>query len=202
VDGNNTVSPADLFTNNTNPCLIVGDLNVHTMYTDPERDMSTTERRKGEHYFLVAGLHGYAILNEPGIYTRTSDNNTTRPSVIDYTLAINLLARFVKTWRTNILTTGSDHRAIITTISSTTFTPTRPSLDWNQITWRTGGEANEVIEDELKVLMGNEGEGRNSTIFKWTKEVDSENAIEDLEQNLSLLIHTIKKHAPIKRPCK
>jgi len=59
-----------------------------------------------------------------------------------------------------------------------------------------------VIEDELKVLMGNEGEGRNSTVFKWTKEGDSENAIEDFEHNISLLIHTIKKHAPIKRPCK
>jgi len=202
VDGNNTVSRVDLFTNNTNPSLMVGDLNVHTMYTDPERDMSTTQRRKGEHNFRVAGLHGYAILNEPGIYTRTPDNNTTRPSVIDYTLANNLLAEFVKTWRTNIPHTGSDHRAIITTISSTTFTQTRPSPDWNQITRRTGGEANMVIEDELKALMGNEGEGRNSTVFKWTKEGHSENAIEDFEHNLSLLIHTIKKHALIKRRCK
>jgi len=128
--------------------------------------MSTPQRRKVEHYFRVAGLHGYAILNKPGIYTRTPDNNTTRPSVIDYTLPNNLLAEFVKTWRTNIPHTGSDHHTIITTICSTTFTPTRPSPDWNRITWKTGGEANPVIEDELKVLTGNEGEGRNSTVFK------------------------------------
>ena len=36
VDGNNTVSPTNLFTDNGNPSIIVGDLNVHTMYTDPE----------------------------------------------------------------------------------------------------------------------------------------------------------------------
>jgi len=50
--------------------------------------------------------------------------------------------------------------------------------------------------------MGNESEGRNSTLFKWTKEGDLENAIEDFEYNLSLLIHTMKKYVPIKRPCK
>ena len=50
--------------------------------------------------------------------------------------------------------------------------------------------------------MGNEGQGRNSTVFKWTKEGDPENAIEDFEHNLSLLTHTIKKHAQFKRPCK
>jgi len=202
VDGNNTVSPTNLFTDNTNPSLIVGDLSVHTMYTDPERDMSTAERRKGAHYIRVARLHGYAILNKPGIYTTTPDDNTTRPSVIDYTLANNQLPEFVKTWRTNIPHTGSDHRAIITTISWTTFTPTRPSPNWNRITWKTGGEANTVIEDELKVLMGNESEGRNCTLFKGTKEGDPENAVEDFEHNLSLLIHTIKKYPPIKRPCK
>ena len=87
VDGNNTVSSANLFRDNTNPSLIIGDLNVHTMYTDPERDMSTPERRKREHYFRVAGLHGYAILKEPGIYTRIPDNNTTK--AIGYQLYIS-----------------------------------------------------------------------------------------------------------------
>jgi len=122
--------------------------------------------------------------------------------VIDNNVANNELAEFVKTWRTNILHTGSDHSAIMTTISGTTFTPTRPSPDWNRITWQTGGEANAVIEDELKVLMGNKSEGRNSTIFKWTKEGDSENTIEYFEDNLSLLMYTIKKQKPIKISCK
>ena len=59
-----------------------------------------------------------------------------------------------------------------------------------------------VIKDELKVLMGNESEGRNKTLLKWTKEGDPENAIEDLDHNLPLLIHTIKKHTPIKTTCR
>jgi len=59
-----------------------------------------------------------------------------------------------------------------------------------------------VIEDELKVPIGNKRENRNYTLFKWTKEGDPEDAIEDFEHNLSLLIYTIKKHAPVKRPCK
>jgi len=70
VDGVNTGKAADLFTDDFHPSLVVGDLNVHTLYTDPTRDMSSTECRKGEQYFRVAGLQGFDIINEPAVYTR------------------------------------------------------------------------------------------------------------------------------------
>jgi len=132
VDGVNTVKAADLFTDNFHPSLVVGDLNVHTLYTDPTRDMSSTERRKGEQYFRVAGLRGFAIINEPGVYTRTPDNTNDRPSIIDYTLANRQLADFVKTWKTNIPHTGSDHAAIVTSITSAPYVTARPSPNWGK----------------------------------------------------------------------
>ena len=39
VDGVNTVKAADLFTDDSHPSLVVGDLNVHTLYTDLTRNM-------------------------------------------------------------------------------------------------------------------------------------------------------------------
>jgi len=36
--------------------------------------------------------------------------------------------------------------------------------------------------------------------FKWTQETEPENAVDNFQFNLSLLIHSIKKYAPMKRP--
>jgi hypothetical protein len=67
VNGFHILSPTRLFPYYEAPSILVGDLNIHNLYTDPERDISSQERRCGEHFFRVASLHGYAILNEPGI---------------------------------------------------------------------------------------------------------------------------------------
>ena len=202
VDGVNTVKAADLFTDDFHPSLVVGDLNVHTLYTDPTRDMSSTERRKGEQYFRVAGLRGFAIINEPGVYTRTPDNINDRPSVIDYTLANPQLADFVKTWKTNIPHTGSDHTAIVTSITSAPYVTARLSPNWGKITWKVEGKPNTVIEEEVRKLMGSTVDDEHAASFKWTRETEPESVVDDFDFNLSLLIHTIKKHAPMKRSCR
>jgi len=202
VDGVNTVKATDLFTDNPHPFLVVGDLNVHTLYTDPTRNMSSAERRKGEQYFRVAGLRGFAIINEPGVYTRTPENTNDRPSVIDYTLANRQLADFVKTWKTNIPHTGSDHTAMITSITSAPYVTARPSPNWGKITWKVKGKSNVVIEEEIKKLMSSAVNDEHATSLKWTRESEPDNAVDNFEFNLSLLIHTIKKHAAMKRPCR
>jgi len=56
VDRVNTVKATDLFTQDFHPSQVVGNLNVHTLYTDPTRNMSSAERWKGEQYFRVAEL--------------------------------------------------------------------------------------------------------------------------------------------------
>ena len=134
VDGVNTDKAADLFTDDFHPSLVVGDINVHTLNTAPARNMSSAECQKGEQYFRVAGLRGFARINEPGVYTWTPDNINDRPSVINYTLANRQLADFVKTWKTNIPHTGSDHTAIVTSITSTPYGTARPSPNWGKIT--------------------------------------------------------------------
>ena len=202
VDGVNTVKAADLFTDDLHPALVVRDLNMHTLYMDATRNMSNTEGRKGEQYFRVAGLQSFAIINEPGVYTRTPDNINDRPSIINYTLANRQLADFVKRWKTNIPHTGSDHTAIVTSITSAPYITARPSPNWGKITWKVEGKPNAVIEDEVTKLMGSRFNNEHTTSFKWTRETERENAVDDFDFNLSLLIHTIKKHPPMKRPCK
>ena len=95
AEGDHTVTAEDLFVETNELTLVVGDLNIHTAYTDPLRSLEPGERRRGEHYMRLAALCGYNIINTPGIYRRFPDNPIIhRPSVIDYTLANNsLLAR-------------------------------------------------------------------------------------------------------------
>jgi len=150
----------------------------------------------------VTGLRGFAIINEPGVYTRTPDNINDRPSVIDYTLANRQLANFVKTWKTNIPHTGFDHTAIVTSITSTPYVAASPSPNWGKISWKVEGKPNAVIEEEVRKLMDPTINSEHTTSFNRTKETEPENAVDDFDFNLSLLIHTIKKHAPMKRPCR
>ena len=150
----------------------------------------------------MAGLHGYAILNEPGVYTRTPDTPLQRQSVIDYTLGNRPLGNHIKHWKTNVAQTGSDHRARVTTIATKSFTTARPAPAWEKITWTIDGKPSEVMKEELRRLMAFEAGPENPPLFRETKREEPQLALENFEYNLSLLIHTIKKHAPTKRPCR
>ena len=162
------VTAADLFTDDSHPCLVVGDLNVHTLYTDPTRNMLSADRQKGEQYFRVAGLRFFAIINKPGVYTRTQDNTNNRPSVFYYTLTNRQLADFVKTWKTNIPHNGSDHIAIVTSITSTPYVTARPFPNWVKITWKVESKPNAVIEEQIRKLMSSTVNNEETTLFRWT----------------------------------
>ena len=110
--------PADaLFGETIEPTLVVRDLNIHMAMTDSIRDLSSSERRMGEHYMRTAALQGYTILNTPGIHTRFLDNLMThRPSTIDYSLANASMFSRVMRWRDLTQQTGSDHIIIVTEI--------------------------------------------------------------------------------------
>ena len=162
----------------------------------------SNNRRRGEQYFRIAGLHRYAILNEPGVYTRTPDITTQRPLVIDYTLANRPLGNHIKHWKTNIAHTGSDHRAIVTTVATRPFTVARPAPAWEKITLTIDSKPSEVMKEELRRLMDFDTEPSKPPSFRETKREDPQMALENFEYNISLLIHTIKKYAPTKRPCR
>jgi len=76
------------------------------------------------------------------------------------------LADFVKTWKTNILHTGSDHAAIITSISSTPYVTARPSPNWGKITWKVEGKLNAVFEEEIKKLMRSTADDEHTASLK------------------------------------
>jgi len=50
VDSNNTVKAITLFTDDTHLSWVIGDLNVYTLYTDPTRNMLSSEHQKEEQY--------------------------------------------------------------------------------------------------------------------------------------------------------
>ena len=117
-------------------------------------------------------------------------------------MANRQLADFVKTWKTNLPHTSSDHAAIVTSITSTLYVTARLSPNWGKITWKVEGKPKAVIKEEIRKLMGSTVNNEHATSFKWSMETEPENAVDDFDFNLSLLIHTIKKHAHLKRPCK
>jgi len=100
----------------------------------------------------TATLHGYSILNTPGIYTRFRDNPELHcPYTIDYTMAnATLLPRVIR-WRDIYQRTGSDHIVIITKINSEELELAMPSPNWEKIVWRTEkGQPNPMVEEALK----------------------------------------------------
>ena len=156
--------------------------------------LSSAERRTGETYMRTAALHGYTILNIPGIYTRFSDNlNLHRPSTIDYTFANAAMFTKVTRWRDVTQRTGSDHIVLIPEIDSEEVELARPAPDWEKIKWRTNKE--EPKPDIKTALDGYFGE-------EWGY-VPIENAAEaegNFEESLRRLIHLARSWALIKRP--
>jgi len=173
---------------------VVGDLNVHTAYTDHMRNLEPGERRRREHYMRLAGLRGYTIINIPGIYTRFPDNPTLhRPSVFHYTLANNSLFAKLSKWKDVYQRSGSDYIIIITELDSEGMTLARASPDWEKIKWRDEeGEPNPVIESALKRYLTEGNEYKE--IYK------AEGAEERFRDNVGRLIQMVKNWAPQKNP--
>jgi len=192
AEGGHTVTTESLFTKTNEPTLVVGDLNIHTAYTDPMRNLEPGERRRGEHYMRLAALQDYTIINTPGIYTRFPDNpRLHRPSVIDYTLANNSLLAKVSKRKDVYQRSGSDHIIIVTELDSEGVALARASQDWEKIKWRDEeGEPNPVIESALKRYLteGNE--------YKEIYQADG--AEERFGDNLARLIQMVKNWAPQK----
>jgi len=196
VDGGNTVPPEAAFVETNEPTLVVGDMNCHTAFTDPLRQLGQGERRRGELYMRTAALSGFNILNTPGIYTRFPDNpELHRPSVLDYALANAALLPKVSRWRDVFQRTGSDHIVIVIDINSEEVEIAAPSPDWDKITWRTEeGKPNPLIEEALKEYRS------GGTGYKRISE--AQNAIDDFQTSLNRLIHLVRSWAPMKKPTK
>jgi len=194
AQGGDRVTTETLFTETNEPTLVVGDLNVHSAYTDPMRNLELGERKRGEHYMRLAALRGYNIINTPGIYTRLPENPTLhRPSVIDYALANNSLLAKVSKWKDVYQTSGSEHMIIVTELDSEGVPLARVSPDWEKIRWRDEeGEPNPVIQLALKPYLTEENEYKE--IYK------AEGAVERFGDNLGRLIQSVKNWTPQKNP--
>jgi len=192
AEGGHTVAAEDLFVETNEPTLVVGDLNIHTAYTDPLRNLEPGERRRGEHYMRLAALRGYNIINTPGIYTRLPDTPIIhRPSVIDYTLANNSLLARLSRWEDVYQRSGSDHVIVVTELDSEGVGLAGPAPDWEKIDWKDEkGEPNPVIKSALRRYL-KEGD-------EYKEIYEAENAEKVFGDNLRRLIQMVKNWAPQK----
>ncbi|KAH0602249.1 uncharacterized protein H6S33_009890 [Morchella sextelata] len=120
-----SLSPPNIFSASDNPCLILGDFNIHSPSADPLRSLSQRELRLSQPYFDTATRFGFILLNTPGIHIRVSPDPSKRYSVIDLTFANPQANALVRKWTPLSNTSGSDHRIIAISMSlpSADFTP-------------------------------------------------------------------------------
>lgn len=196
------VAPERLFHDFDCLSFVCGDFNVHTIYTDPLKEINPGERRLGELFFRVATVKKHTIINEPGIHTRFPNRDDHRPSCIDYTLANNKLLHFVDDWNHTLDSTGSDHIAIITTINSREIRTARPAPDWEEIQWYDSeGKTVEHLANPLTALaLTQECHESMRNLPGFGRTTSAQEADEVFTQNFNTLVAIVRNTAPMKRP--
>jgi len=122
-----TISPTDVFQDNPFPSLVVGDFNLHHPAADPLRTLDSKEYNLSHPYYRLACEYGFALLNQPGLYTYFPFAHNARPSVLDISFANRLLFPSISKWDTPLPSTGSDHVPVLITVNSPMFRPPDPS---------------------------------------------------------------------------
>jgi len=132
-----SVSPELLFPDLGFPLLVLGDLNIHNLLSDPLRHFSHREIPSSTPYFEKAADSGFALLNPPGEYTRFPLVGNARPSVIDLAFANPSLLPIVKSWEASPPSTGSDHIPITITLAAASPNQKPPRPRWADTDWET-----------------------------------------------------------------
>ena len=74
-----TVSPTLTLPNTAFPNLVVGDFNIHHPLANLIRRHNSSELKASFPYFSRAAVHGYILLNTPGVHTRFPLQRSSRP---------------------------------------------------------------------------------------------------------------------------
>jgi hypothetical protein len=115
--------------------MVLGDFNIHNPISDPDRTLSANELALSNPYFLTALDCDYTLLNDPGSFTRHSNAQTQRPSVIDLCFANSKLLSFIKNRKNNLPPSGSDHTVIQVTITPPALNIVKPSPNGKLTPW-------------------------------------------------------------------
>ena len=132
-----SVFPETLFPTLYVPLLVVGDLNIHNPLSDPLPSCSPREIGYSTPYFEKAAEAGFALLNQPGEYTRFPLVGKAHPSVIDLAFANPLPLPMFKSWEISLPATGSDHVPITINLAPPTLIPTPRRPSWSNTDWET-----------------------------------------------------------------
>jgi len=127
-----TIIPTDVLRDNPFPTLVVGDFNLQHPAADPLRTLNPKEYTISDPYKSPASEYGFALLNQPGLYTYFPFTHNARPSVLDLAFANRLLFPSISRWDTHLPSTGSDHVPVLITFDSPRFRPPDPSPNWTK----------------------------------------------------------------------
>jgi len=86
-----SISPVDLLPQHDFPTLVLGDLNIHHVPSDPTRWLSGYDQFISSPYFDRASSLLFSLLNTPGVYTRFPFTSNPRPAVLHLSFANSAL---------------------------------------------------------------------------------------------------------------
>jgi len=178
-----SVSPEVLFPDLGFPLLVLGDLNIDNLLSDPLRHFSHREISSSTPYFEKAAESGFALLNPPGEFTRFPLVGKARPSVIDLAFANPHLLPLVKSWEASLPSTGSDHIPITITLAAPSLNQEPPRPRWADTNWETL----DPIVKGFKVPA--------ALSCPTPPQLD-----EWMSESLNRLVALLKEHTPVSRP--
>jgi hypothetical protein len=112
--------------------MALGDFNIHNPISDPDRTFSANELALSNANFVTALDCDYSLLNERDSFTRHSNAQAQRPSIIDLCFANSKLLLFIKQGKNNLPPSGSYHTMIQVIITPPTLNTAKPSPNWER----------------------------------------------------------------------
>ena len=178
-----TYAPAQMFPELDFPCLIANDFNIHNPLSDPLWDFSPNDIAISAPYFERAADMGFFLLNTPGVYSHFPFVSGDRPAVLDHSFAKTELTPFFTSWSTHLPRTGSDHIAIMLTLSAPRLCPAAASPNWEKADWTTLTPALQQVTIPAPPPLPTK-----ASQSAW------------FDRHLSVITSLLSLHTPLKRP--
>jgi len=132
---NRSFSPLNLFPQHDFPTLVLGDLTIHHLTSDPTRFLSDYDPFIGSPYCDKASARSFSLLNTPEVYSRFPFTTNQRPVVLDLSFANSPLLPFFSSWNPSLPPTGSDHIALSIVLFTPLLKPLSRGLNWKYTNW-------------------------------------------------------------------
>jgi len=178
-----SVSAVDLFPQHDFPSLVLGDLNIHHLISDPTRFLSGYYQFISSPYFDRASALLFSLLNTPGVYTRFPVTSNHRPAVLDLSFANSALLPYFSSWNPSLPPTSSDHTALSIILSTPLLKLPPRGLNWKLTDW---DHISPLLTD--LTLVAPPALPTPNSLGLW------------FDDSLAIITHLITSNTPTKRP--